>query len=461
MLSNATVEQLTIELNLVIVVGHSGSGKSAIIQHIALRYRSQGWVVKLVNDVKEVKEIYNSNPNSQNEILFILNDPFGKRFFDEIAYNSWEAHEETLKVCLNKCKLLLSCRKYILSKDRVKGVLIEESNIVDIDEDELKLNNDEKQRIWNIYAHGRTLSNAEFAEILKTNEYFPLLCKLYFTYERMQNNSVLKYFKEPIKVIEEEIRNFRQSCKEKYCALVLLTLLNNALNLNEILENKNAKTIYKRALELCGMQKHTALYSIGDALKTLDGYFVKKIGDSYQFHHDFLMEVTTFVFGTDYPKDAIKFADISFFRKRVKIKSCNAKIDPFTIYVNDNDIVDLGKRFFVELLGERFLHVVLNPCMKDENMTKVLIKEFEDRPENLTFLLKKKKLPVEKQVFDQARELRISKLSFLTCKKQISPLCALIVYCHTDLSLHCLNTLKQKPIVRLLNFLIITVLNLR
>ena len=37
--------------NLVIVTGHSGSGKSAIIQHIALQYREQGWRVKSVYSV--------------------------------------------------------------------------------------------------------------------------------------------------------------------------------------------------------------------------------------------------------------------------------------------------------------------------------------------------------------------------------------------------------------------------
>ncbi|XP_052703942.1 uncharacterized protein LOC128180116 isoform X2 [Crassostrea angulata] len=42
------VEKLIINRNLVIVAGHSGSGKSAIIQHIALKYREQGWTVKRV-----------------------------------------------------------------------------------------------------------------------------------------------------------------------------------------------------------------------------------------------------------------------------------------------------------------------------------------------------------------------------------------------------------------------------
>ncbi|XP_065924563.1 uncharacterized protein [Magallana gigas] len=42
------VEKLFKSRSLVIVAGHSGSGKSAIIQHIALKYREQGWTVKRV-----------------------------------------------------------------------------------------------------------------------------------------------------------------------------------------------------------------------------------------------------------------------------------------------------------------------------------------------------------------------------------------------------------------------------
>lgn len=37
-----------------IVAGHSGYGKSTIIKHIALEYRRQGWVVKLVTEVTEI-----------------------------------------------------------------------------------------------------------------------------------------------------------------------------------------------------------------------------------------------------------------------------------------------------------------------------------------------------------------------------------------------------------------------
>lgn len=140
------VNKLIRKQNLVIVAGNSGSGKSAIIQHIALEYRRQGWVVKIVHNVNELKEIISNTLVLQRKTVCVLNDPIGKRFFDELAYNSWETHEETLRVSLKKIKLLLSCRKYILYDDRVRVLLNEKSNIVDIDNKTLKLNKKEKKK---------------------------------------------------------------------------------------------------------------------------------------------------------------------------------------------------------------------------------------------------------------------------------------------------------------------------
>lgn len=424
------------------MTGHSGSGKSAIIQHIALKYRQQGWIVKLVNEVKEILNLYPFV--LQDKTIFVLNDPIGKRCFDEISYNSWEAHENSLKVCLKKCKLLLSSRKYILRDDRVTGLLKETTNIVDIDDDQLKLNSDEKQRIWNIYASNKKLSKEELAEIFKIEEYFPLLCKLYFLKQTEKKERILMFFKEPIAVFEEDIRSFRKACKEKYCALVLLVLFDNSLDVHTLHENKSSREKFKLALELCGMQENTAPYDIGDTLESLEGSFVKKIGDTYQFYHDFVTEVTTLVFGTDYPTVAIKYADVTFLRKRVKIKSRNAKNDLFTIFVSDKHISELGKRLYIDLFGQQFLHVVLNPCMRNENIKKILYNEFDSHQRDVEQLLIKTEIQGEIKDFDHTTEISPTNLSLLG--NTISPISALIMNHHTELSIHCITIFKRLQI---------------
>lgn len=143
-------------------------------------------------------------------------------------------------------------------------------------------------------------------------------------------------------------------------------MFSNDLNVQDLLGSTVSTEKYNLALELCGMKKYTAPYTINDALKTLQGFFVKKINNTYHFYHDFVMEITSYVFGKDYPLQIIKHADIGFLRKRVTLKCCNDNNNDFTISLSDKYIDALGKRLFNDIFGERLLDVVLNPCLKNE-----------------------------------------------------------------------------------------------
>lgn len=274
------VEKLCRKQNLVIVTGHSGEGKTAIIHHIALKYRNERWTVKPVAELNEIIHSMNSSKDQDdNGTLFVLNDPIGKESLDVLQFNSWTRHEEHLEACLKKVKLMVSCRKYILMDPRVKGVLKNESNQIDISTDQLKMSNNEKREVWDMHSCNKNISEEELEEICQTEAYFPLLCKLYSTNENKENN-ILRFFKEPVVVFEEEIGDFRNSCKEKYCALIVLVLFGNTFCVDDVRESEQMKKQFKVALELCGMSENTSLYVIKDTLKSLEGCFVKKIGHS-------------------------------------------------------------------------------------------------------------------------------------------------------------------------------------
>lgn len=74
-----------------------------------------------------------------------------------------------------------------------------------------------------MYSSNKDISKEEIGVIAHTEEYFPLLCKLYLGDETEQKK--LRFFEKP----EEEIKKLRQLCVEKYCVLFLLVLYNNDL----------------------------------------------------------------------------------------------------------------------------------------------------------------------------------------------------------------------------------------
>eukprot|EP00105_Crassostrea_gigas_P037348 XP_019921496.1 PREDICTED: uncharacterized protein LOC105325316 isoform X1 [Crassostrea gigas] len=442
------VESLINTQNLVIVVGHSGSGKSAIIQHIALKYRSQGWAVKPVTRVDKILEAYESNNILPNKTLFVINDPIGKDSFDEMAFAPWKENDLHLRALLKNSRMLLSCRKCVQCDIRAKGFFKDSSKIIDIDSGKCILSDKEKRQILNKYnTNNYVFSETDLEEVLKTKTYFPLLCKLFFSDTKKQKDGV-NFFMEPVEKIKEEIRAFKYECKEKYCALILIVLFNNALCVGNVRNDENSEKLYEHALKLCGMETCTAPFTIRDALETLKDGFVSKKGNAYQFCHDLVMEITSFMFGSDYHSDMIKYADIVFLRKRVKLEDDHKdQTDQLTIYISDTDLDSLAERLLKEVVGANIFDVVLNPLLKDKKVADALIKNIEkDKAKIKTLFVKvfvKEKLRLQKQNVEKSKEFFFSKLDFLNLNSYVSPVCALIVFSHVDLSIYCLKALQQ------------------
>ena len=145
------VENLIKSKNLVIVAGHSGCGKTAIVQHMSLKYRKKGWLVKPVDTVREIKKAYTSGRFKQNKTIFVLNDPIGKESLSEILHTKWKKYEETFKTFLQHVKIVLTCRTSIIFDTRVKGLLKERSHIVVVDDDKNKLSHSEKKTMLKKY----------------------------------------------------------------------------------------------------------------------------------------------------------------------------------------------------------------------------------------------------------------------------------------------------------------------
>nr|XP_022287739.1 ankyrin-3-like isoform X2 [Crassostrea virginica] len=438
--SSRNVENMIESQNLVIVAGHSGSGKSAMTQHIALKYRRKGWVVKPVDTVEEIRAVYASGKFQSNNTIFVLHDPIGKESYNEILYTSWKKYEPTLKVSLRNVKLLLTSRIWILSDKRVKDLdLVNKETIFIIDNQENKLSDEEKKQIFQNYISIADDQYEKLAEVFKIETSFPLLCKL-FARNKESLENVSTFFKEPIDVVKKEIEIWKEKDPPKYGALVCLVLFKNVFCVSDMMNNN---ALFKKCLNLCGLPECTSAATVKNNLESLEGYFVKKIGNTYHFYHDFIMEVTTFVFGTEYPEEIIKNADIGFLRRRVKLEKSANLNDSFAINVSDIHINCLVERFLTELVGNRFMEVVLNPCVRNDEIVDKLIDKITNNKKTLKEMKKEKEyINTEKNIVH--KKTFFSRFDFLEYMGEFSPLFALIVFRHDKLSLFCLKLLREK-----------------
>ena len=437
------VENLIKNNNLVMVTGHSGSGKSAIIQHIALKYRKEGWIVKPVYKFQDIHDACKSMNLKSSKCMFVFNNPIGRESFDEVLYDDWLRHRETLNIFIVYGKLFMSCRKSILLDKRVGGFFKDKLKQIDINDSHCKLTTEEKEKMFQKHLSDKKEAKELFAKICDTEIYFPLLCKLYKG-KLERNENVSNDLHEPVEVLKDEIESYKNKDKEKYCALVCLILSNNELCINDL---KGNNELFSLCLQLCELPTHTSTDSIRNKLDSLEGFFVKTIGKKYSFYNDFIMEVTTHVFGSEHPRDTIKFADLSFLRKRIKIE--NSQSDDFlTIVVNEDNIVHLVDRFFEEMFGSRFIEVVLNPCLRHEHVINGIKNRLEclvDK-KKLEMIIKFQKKPVKGDLKSLTNNSSYSRLKFVSSETEPSPLFALIAFCHDELSMFCLNLLREENI---------------
>lgn len=427
--------------NIVIVAGHYGSGKTAIVRHIALKYRKHDWTVKPVNAVEEIKLTYASRYLSRKKTLFVFNDPIGKESLDEVSCNSWRKCEETLQYFQPNVKLLITCKTCFLTNTNVPDVFKKIPNVIIIDDNENRLNNDEKRQILKKHNTLRAFSETDIREMVKINTYFPLLCKLSADTQKHSEGS-LTFFNKLIEVLLEEIKNLRFSNKEAYCGLVCLVVFNDKLSSHDLEENEKQ---FKQCLNICGLSPFTLPATIIENLEMCKDIFVKKIGDAYHFYNVFVMEAAVVTFGPDFPAYAIKYADLRILRRRLRFENCVDLTDSFMITLNDNYIGNVADRFIQEMFENRFMDVVLNPCLRNTKIVNDLIRKLEEDRKKLALMVRQ----IEPERFilepwDVKNKQWSSRLNFVTMgRKTISPLFALIAFCHDEISSFCLKELKK------------------
>ena len=145
----------------------------------------------------------------------------------------------------------------------------------------------------------------------------------------------------------------------------------------------------------------------------------------------------------DYPAETIEYADIGFIRRSVRLEKCNNSNDPFRINLSEKHISNLVERILNEIVGDRFMEVVLNPSLRNEILTDLLIERIKINSEKILFIQNKNIKYTEPEENNAEKKSFFSRMFFLNCLEEISPLVAFIVYRHNKLSLFCFKKVRK------------------
>lgn len=281
------VEQRIKTHSVVMVIGHPGTGKSAIIQHIALQYKKEKWILKPLKSITDFETTF----KTKKKTIYVINDLFGKGAMKKEELDWWRSYTKAITSCLTKScsKMLLSCQKYIFLDTRIQSLFKDCPYVVDINKGECKLTCYEKRQLL-----GKYTTDMKFAEDcagkVEIEAYFPHLCKLY------GKKKDLIFFLKPEEVLNKKLNDIRKENGELFCALIILAISDDNFCM-EHLQNMSSTRI-KCISDECGIDRIVP-YSIMDNLDSMDGFLVKKKNsdntdspkDIYMFYNEYVQEI--------------------------------------------------------------------------------------------------------------------------------------------------------------------------
>ncbi|XP_062578676.1 uncharacterized protein LOC134240614 [Saccostrea cucullata] len=170
--------------NSVMIVGNSGTGKTATMKYVSLLLEEEGYEIIPVSSANEIP----CQRFSSRKQLFIIDDIIGKYKVNDVALELWEKVNNRLDIIF-KCKnakLLCTLRRSLQKEIGELSIsTVFNSTIVDLDSTDLALSFKERKGMFRKYMLKRNKQNeigTEEIEIICGCSYgFPLLCELFFS----------------------------------------------------------------------------------------------------------------------------------------------------------------------------------------------------------------------------------------------------------------------------------------
>ncbi|VDH91533.1 Hypothetical predicted protein [Mytilus galloprovincialis] len=244
--------------NIVMVIGHSGSGKSAVARNAALKYHSKGYDVVPVESVYNILD-YRCKDKKQ---IFVIDDVVGKYSINGTCLYQWERLDSKLQTLFvdHNAKLICTLRKVLATDPKFRQtntLFSENAYIIDLDNEDNCLLSEEKMSVLknHLTCTGRQndLSYEECKECCKANFAFPLLCHVFTTSGELFKRKS-SFFRKPLCYVNGEIAKLHKRNKVVYCSLVICMIYSGKLSTDIFSVSDNSReerNISGRILGMC------------------------------------------------------------------------------------------------------------------------------------------------------------------------------------------------------------------
>ncbi|VDI37611.1 CDK inhibitor PHO81 [Mytilus galloprovincialis] len=312
------VMQKVLTQSSITLVGNSGTGKSFLSKHIALKMIEDGYTVIPCSKPEDIEKWFKHG----RKTVFVFDDVCGRYTLNQQIYTEWKQRlDHTTSLLKDKCcKILSTCRLEVFKDEQFSNLSIFKMCSINLSSQELKLTDAEKIALAEMYFKE---SIDEVKELSDKYDFFPLLCSLY-NKQKMKNVSIRSFFSNPFDVFQDQIVQMYEESeagKMQYCSLVLCVMFNNTLTEENLsTKDKQIREVIEELLEECELNKGTSIKRLKKSLETLEGTYVVKEDSTYKIIHDKLFDFLAKYLGEKMLQVFIDHANTDFTAERFLCK---------------------------------------------------------------------------------------------------------------------------------------------
>ncbi|XP_063404394.1 uncharacterized protein LOC134687865 [Mytilus trossulus] len=346
------------ENSCVTITASNGVGKTAIIQHVALKMADRGYNIMLVTAPNDIVKFYNPNQKT----LFVMDNFCGIYSINQFDLNSLELVMERIEELIEDkfTKIIVACRLQIYQDEKFETLSIFRTCVCNLLSTDLCLSQTEKQSIAELYLETKSQEIIQYSDLY---DCFPLLCKLY---NDNPDHNITDFFQNPYSVFEAEIDTLHKHGHfGKYCVLALFVMFNNRLEEEWLTDEVNTelRTIIENTCQTCNLDKYTSPLILLDELKSLQHTFIKQEQNVYTTIHTQIFDFLSYYFGQHTIQCVIKNAESAVIGQRFLLQR-NSYMDQFTTVVPSYYHAMYMERMIDDWYNGKLQHVFDNINMK-------------------------------------------------------------------------------------------------